>query len=205
MLGKPIEELKIITCHLGNGSSICAVDGGKSVETSMGYTPLEGLMMGTRCGSIDPAVVTWLMDHKGLDTHAVNDVMNKESGVLGITGVSSDFRDITLAMNGGNERAKLGIEMFTYQVKKYIGQYAAAMGGVDAVALTAGIGENVRHVRQKILSGLEFMGIEIDEETNETAVCDVDISKPAATVRALVIATNEELAIARDTKRLLSR
>ena len=203
MLNKPIEKLKIITCHLGNGSSICAVDGGKSVETSMGYTPLEGLMMGTRCGSIDPAVVTWLMDHTGLDSQGVNDIMNKESGVLGITEVSSDFRDITAAMNNGNDRARLGIEMFTYQVKKYIGQYAAAMGGLNAVVLTAGIGENVTHVRMRILEGMEFFGIEVDAEKNEVRGRDMDISKPTAKVRSLVIATNEELAIARDTMRLL--
>jgi len=204
MLGRPPEELKIVTCHLGNGSSVCAVDGGKSIETSMGYTPLDGLMMGTRCGAIDPAVVTWLMEHKNLDSNSINDIMNKQSGVLGITGVSSDFRDITDAMNAGNARAALGIKMFTYQVKKYIGQYAAAMGGIDAVVLTAGIGENVTHVRWSILEGLEFLGIEIDREKNEVRGRDMDISKPSAKVRALVIATNEELAIARDTIRLLA-
>ena len=204
MLGRPPEELKIVTCHLGNGSSVCAVDGGKSIETSMGYTPLDGLMMGTRCGAIDPAVVTWLMEHKNLDSNSINDIMNKQSGVLGITGVSSDFRDITDAMNAGNARAALGIKMFTYQVKKYIGQYAAAMGGIDAVVLTAGIGENVTHVRWSILEGLEFLGIEIDREKNEVRGRDMDISKPSAKVRALVIATNEELAIARDTIRLLN-
>ena len=205
MLNRPLEELKIVTCHLGNGSSICAVDGGKSVETSMGYTPLDGLMMGTRCGSIDPAVVTWLMDHEGLNTNDVNEIMNKKSGMLGITGISSDFRDITAAMNAGDQRAKLGMEMFTYQVKMYIGQYAAAMGGIDAVVFTAGVGENVTHVRMSIVNGLEFLGIEVDEEKNNTAMgVDMDISAPAARVRALVIATNEELAIARDTLRLLS-
>ncbi|MCL2060635.1 MAG: acetate kinase [Oscillospiraceae bacterium] len=204
MLGRPLEALKIVTCHLGNGSSICAVDGGKSVETSMGYTPLDGLMMGTRCGSIDPAVVTWIMDHEKIGTDDVNDLMNKKSGMIGVTGVSSDFRDITNAMRGGNARAKLGIEMFTYQVKKYIGQYAAAMGGIDAVVLTAGVGENVAHVRMGIVGGLEFMGIEVDGDKNEAvAGRDIDISTPGAKVRTLVIATNEELAIARDTVRLL--
>ena len=204
MLRRPLEELKIVTCHLGNGSSVCAVDGGKSVETSMGYTPLDGLMMGTRCGSIDPAVVTWIMDHEKIGTDDVNDLMNKKSGMIGVTGVSSDFRDITNAMRGGNARAKLGIEMFTYQVKKYIGQYAAAMGGIDAVVLTAGVGENVAHVRMGIVGGLEFMGIEVDGDKNEAvAGRDIDISTPGAKVRTLVIATNEELAIARDTVRLL--
>ena len=204
MLGRPIDELKIVTCHLGNGSSVCAVDGGRSVETSMGYTPLEGLMMGTRCGSIDPAVVTWLMDNEGIDSQTVNDLMNKKSGILGVSGVSSDFRDITDAMRSGNERAKLGLEMFTYQVKKYIGQYAAAMGGIDAVVFTAGIGENVTHVRAGIVEGLEFLGIEIDMEKNEVRGRDTDISTSSARVRTLVIATNEELAIARDTMRLLN-
>ena len=204
MLNRPIEELKLVTCHLGNGSSICAVDGGKSVDTSMGYTPLDGLMMGTRCGSIDPAVVTWLMDHERIGTDEVNGIMNKKSGMIGISDVSSDFRDITYAMNEGNARARLSIRMFTYQVKKYIGEYAAAMGGIDAVVFTAGVGENVSHVRMGIVSGLEFMGIDVDAEKNEGVKGrDVDISKPGAKVRVLVIATNEELAIARDTKRLV--
>jgi acetate kinase len=160
-------------------------------------------MMGTRCGSIDPAVVTWLMDKEGIDSHAVNDLMNKKSGILGISGVSSDFRDITAAMQSGNERAKLGLEMFTYQVRKYIGQYAAAMGGVDAIIFTAGIGENVSHIRMSVVEGLEFLGVEVDAEKNEVRGRDMDISKPSARVRTLVIATNEELAIARDTARLL--
>ena len=204
MLGRPISELKIITCHLGGGSSICAVDGGKSVETSMGYTPLDGVVMGTRCGSIDPAVVTWLMDQEGANTAELNELMNKKSGVLGVTGVSSDFRDITAAMKAGNERAQLGRDMFTYQVKGYIGRYAAAMGGLDAIVLTAGIGENVSHVRMGIVEGLEFLGVEVDPEKNEAvAGRDVDISKPGARVRTLVVATNEELAIARDTVRLM--
>ena len=203
MLGKPICELKLVTCHLGNGSSICAVDRGKSVETSMGYTPLDGLMMGTRCGSIDPAVVTWLMDNGKLDSRSVNDLMNKKSGMLGISGVSSDFRDITAAMQSGNERAKLALEMFNYQVRKFIGQYAAAMGGIDAVIFTAGIGENVKHVRAGVVEGLEFMGIEIDAAKNELRGQDIDISVASAKVRTLVIGTNEELAIARDTARLI--
>lgn len=204
MLNRPITELKLVTCHLGNGSSICAVDGGKSIETSMGYTPLDGLMMGTRCGSIDPAVVTWIMDNGGLDSRAVNELMNKQSGILGVSGVSSDFRDISDAMRAGNERAKLGLEMFAYQVRKYIGQYAAAMGGIDAIIFTAGIGENVTHVRMSVVEGLEFLGVEVDAEKNEVRGRDMDVSKPSARVRTLVIATNEELAIARDTLRLVS-
>lgn len=203
LLGRPIEELKIVTCHLGNGSSICAVDGGKSIETSMGYTPLDGLMMGTRSGSLDPAIVTWLMDKEGIGTADVNEIMNKKSGIFGVSGVSSDFRDITAAMREGNPRAKLGLEMFTYQVRKYVGQYAAAMGGIDALVFTAGIGENVAHVRMGAVQGLEFLGIEVDAGINETARYDTDISTPSAKVRTLVIATDEELAIARDTLRLL--
>ena len=204
MLGRPIGELKIVTCHLGNGSSICAVDRGKSVDTSMGYTPLDGLMMGTRCGSIDPAVVTWLMDKEGIGTREVNDIMNKKSGIIGVSGVSSDFRDITDAMKSGNKRAKLSVEMFAYQVKKYIGQYAAAMGGLDAVVFTAGVGENVSHVRMGAVEGLEFLGIEVDAEKNEARGQDIDISKPTARVRTLVISTNEELTIARDAIRLIN-
>jgi len=203
-IGRPLNELKIVTCHLGNGASICAVDGGKSVETSMGYTPLDGLMMGTRCGTIDPAIVTWLMEREGLGPQDINDIMNKKSGMVGITGLSSDFRDVTAAMLNGDKRAILGIEMFTYQVRKYIGQYAAAMGGIDALVFTAGVGENVQHVRMSIVKGLEFLGIEVDPEKNEVRAKDTDISAPGARVRTYIIATNEELAIARDTARLLS-
>jgi acetate kinase len=202
-LKRPLKELKVVTCHLGNGSSICAVDGGKSVETSMGYTPLDGLMMGTRCGSIDPAIVTWLMEKEGIDAQRINDIMNKNSGMIGVTGLSSDFRDVTAAMETGDKRAILGMEMFTYQVRKYIGQYAAAMGGIDALVFTAGIGENVQHVRMSIVKGLEFLGIEVDPVKNEVRARDCDISTPSAKVRTYVIATNEELAIARDTARLL--
>ena len=205
MLGRPIEGLKLVTCHLGNGSSICAVDGGKSVETSMGYTPLDGLMMGTRSGSVDPAVVMYIMDKFSMDTKCVNDLLNKQSGMLGITGVSSDFRDITAAAKAGDARAQLGLDMFTYQVRKFIGQYAAAMGGIDAVVFTAGIGENVSMVRKMIVDGLQFMGIEIDEEKNKARGEKLDISAQGAAVRTLVIPTNEELAIARDTVCLVGR
>jgi acetate kinase len=203
MLGRPAEELKIVTCHLGNGSSVCAVDRGKSVDTSMGYTPLDGLMMGTRCGSIDPAVVTWLMEKDGLDAKALNEVMNKKSGIFGISGVSSDFRDIYAAADGGNERARLSLDMFAYQVRKYVGQYAAAMGGLDAVVFTAGVGENVARMRKSIVSGLEFMGVAIDDAKNRERGSETDISADSATVRTLVIPTDEELAIARDTYALV--
>jgi len=203
ILGKPIETLKIITCHLGNGSSICAVNGGKSIETSMGFTPLDGLAMGTRCGSIDPAVVTFLMEKENLSTREVNKLMNKDSGVLGISGVSSDFRDIEKAADEGNKRAKLALDIFYYRVRRYIGEYASVMGGVDAVVFTAGVGENNNTGRIEMVKGLEFFGIQIDEEKNKIRGKEIDISTAGAKVRTLVIPTNEELAIARETKALL--
>ena len=202
MLGKPAEELKIITCHLGNGSSVTAVDGGKSVDTSMGFTPLEGVVMGTRCGSLDPAILTFLMHQEGLDADGTDKLMNKESGLQGISGVSSDFRDLEDAIEKGNERAQLAVDMFYYSVKKYIGAYAAAMGGVDAVVFTAGIGENNAEGRLEIVKGLEFMGIRIDEEKNKVRGEALDISAPGATVHTLVIPTDEEMMIALDTMEL---
>jgi acetate kinase len=205
MLGKPLEQLKIITCHLGNGASICAVSGGKSMDTSMGFTPLAGLAMGTRSGTIDPAVISYLMDKEKMSIKDINDYLNKQSGVLGISGVSSDFRDIQAAAEAGNERAALAIEIFCYRVKKYIGEYAAVMGGVDAVVFTAGIGENNPLVREKSVAGLEYMGIEIDLEKNQVKGKELDISKPSAKVRTLIIPTNEELAIAKETVAILSK
>lgn len=203
LLGKPIENLKIITCHLGNGASICAVDGGKSVDTSMGLTPLAGLAMGTRSGSIDPAVIWYLMDKEKMSAKEVDSYLNKKSGVLGISGVSSDFRDLHAAADAGNERAALAINMFCYRVKKYIGEYATIMGGVDAVVFTAGIGENNSIVRREVLKNLEFLGIKIDQEKNKIRGQEIDISTPDATVRTFVIPTNEELAIARETAALV--
>ena len=200
-LGKPAEELKIVTCHLGNGSSITAVDGGKSVDTTMGFTPLDGVPMGTRTGSMDPAVVTYLIEDKGMSAKDVNAIMNKKSGVAGISGVSSDFRDLAAAADEGNERATLALDMFCYQVKKYIGAYAAAMGGLDAVVFTAGVGENDNKVRASVLEGLEFLGISVDMDKNNTRGT-VDISAADAKVKTLVIPTNEELMIAIDTQRL---
>lgn len=200
-MGKPASELKIVTCHLGNGSSITAVDGGKSVDTTMGFTPLDGVPMGTRTGSMDPAVVTYLMD-KGMTSKEINNLMNKESGVSGVSGVSSDFRDLTAAADSGNERARLALDMFTYAVKKNIGAYAAAMGGVDVVVFTAGVGENDSRTRAEIVEGLEFMGVKIDQDKNNTRGT-VDISAADAKVKTLVIPTNEELMIAIDTKRLV--
>ena len=201
-LGKPASELKIVTCHLGNGSSISAVDGGKCVDTSMGFTPLDGVPMGTRTGSMDPAVVIYLVNQKGMSAKEVDSLMNKQSGVQGVSGVSSDFRDLSAAAKEGNDRAKLALDMFSYQVKKYIGAYAAAMGGIDAVVFTAGVGENDAATREAIVSGLEFMGIEIDPAKNN-ARGTVNISADGAKVKTLVIPTNEELMIAIDTQRLV--
>ena len=203
MLGKSIEDLKIITCHLGNGSSVTAVDGGKCVDTSMGFTPLDGVVMGTRTGSMDPAVVTFIMENEGMTAKEVDALMNKKSGVFGVSGVSSDFRDLSKAKDEGNERAALAIDMFTYSVKKLIGSYAAAMGGVDAVVFTAGVGENDSESRKAIVDGLGFMGIKIDEELNKQRGKALDVSAADATVKTLVIPTNEELMIAIDTKRLI--
>jgi acetate kinase len=202
MLGRPLEELKIITAHLGNGSSISAVMNGHSVDTSMGFTPLAGVPMGTRCGDIDPAIVTYIMEKEGLDAKGVDALMNKESGVFGISGISSDFRDLEANM-ATDERAKLALDMFAYGVKKYIGAYAAAMGGVDAVVFTAGVGENTKITRADVTEGLEFMGIKIDPELNDCRGVQRDISAPDAKVRTLVIPTNEELMIALDTAALV--
>ncbi len=202
MLGKPIEDLKLISCHLGNGSSVTAVDGGKSVDTSMGFTPLAGLPMGTRTGDIDAGILEYLMGRYDMDIKEMLSVMNKKSGVLGISGVSSDFRDLEKAGEEGNARAALAVQVFEYGVKKLIGSYAAAMGGVDAVIFTAGVGENGGGNRASIVSGLEFMGIKIDPEKNKVRGEEIDISAEGATVRTLVIPTNEELMIAIDTAAL---
>lgn len=202
MLGKPIEDLKIITCHLGNGSSVAAVDHGKCVDTSMGFTPLDGVVMGTRTGSMDPAVVTFLMENAGMTAKEVDNLMNKKSGVFGISGISSDFRDLSAAAEDGNDRAQLALDMFTYSVTKLIGAYAAAMGGVDAVVFTAGIGENDGAIRAKVVENLGFMGIKVDPEKNRVRGEAVDVTADGATVKTLVIPTNEELMIALDTQRL---
>lgn len=203
LLGKPLSELKIITCHLGNGSSICAVNKGKSVDTSMGFTPLQGLAMGTRSGTIDPEVVTFLMEKEDLTVKGVSTLLNKKSGVLGISGVSSDFRDLHDAADNGNKRAQLAIDIFCYGVKKFIGEYIAAMNGVDAIVFTAGVGENNSVARKQILDNMDFFGIIIDEQKNKVRGKEIDISTPDATVKTLIIPTNEELAIARETVRLL--
>lgn len=203
MLGKPAEETKIITCHLGNGSSITAVKGGKSVETTMGFTPLEGVCMGTRCGSIDPAVVPFIMEKENLSTREIDTLMNKKSGVLGVSGVSNDFRDLDEAASKGNERADLALEIFAYKIKKVIGEYSAALDGPDAIVFTAGIGENSASIRKRILSGLENFGVKIDEEKNKIRGQEIDIAAPDSKIRVFVIPTNEELTIARDTKEIV--
>lgn len=200
MLGKPAAETKVITCHLGNGASVAAVKGGKCVDTSMGLTPLEGLIMGTRSGDIDPAIVQQLMKKENLSIEQVDSLLNKKSGVLGISGVSSDFRDIGDAAAQGNYRAKLALDIYANKVKKYIGSYAAVLGGVDAIVFTAGLGENSASMRQSIVSGLEFLGVDINLNLNDDVHGkEVDISKPEARCRVLVIPTNEELMIALDT------
>ena len=205
MLGKPIEELKIVTCHLGNGSSVCAVDGGKSIETSMGFTPLDGVPMGTRCGSIDVSIIEYLMDTHHLTIEEVMNILNKKSGVLGVSGVSSDFRDIEAAAEQGNKRAQLALDMFCYKVTKRIASAAAAMGGVDAVVFTAGVGENSAELREQIVSSLGFMGIKIDPEKNKVRGEERDISTDDARVRTLLIPTNEELVIAQDTAAIVGK
>ncbi|MDR1066289.1 MAG: acetate kinase [Clostridiales bacterium] len=205
LMGRPIEETKLISCHLGNGASICAVDGGKSIDTSMGFTPLEGLVMGTRAGDMDPAVITYIMTKENLSAKEMDVILNKESGMLGVSGVSSDCRDIEAEAAKGNERAKIAIQSFCYRVAKYIGQYAAALNGAEAIIFTAGLGENAVNVRKEICSYLGYLGLEFDEEANKARGKTFEISKPGSKTRAFVIPTNEELVIARDTKELLDR
>lgn len=204
-LGKKPEELKIVTCHLGNGSSITAVDGGKCVDTSMGFTPLAGVPMGTRSGDIDASVVDYLCAKKGMTVSECTTYLNKKCGMLGVSGVSSDFRDLEAAINAGNERAALAVKMFTYQTKKYIGAYAAAMNGLDCIVFTAGVGENTVPVRKQVCENLEFFGVKIDDEKNAQKATGgiMDISAADSRVKILVIPTNEELVIARETAELI--
>ena len=203
MLGKPIEQLKLISCHLGNGSSVTAIEGGKSVDTSMGFTPLAGLPMGTRSGDIDAGILEYLMNKYGMDIKEMVNVLNKKSGVMGASGVSSDFRDLEEAFEQGNERAGLAVDMFNYGVKKLIGAYAAAMGGVDAIIFTAGVGENSASQRMAIASDLEFMGVKMDEDANKVRGEERVISAPDSKVTVLLVPTNEELMIAMDTEALV--
>ena len=203
ILDKPLEELKLISCHLGNGSSITAVDGGKSVDTTMGFTPLAGVPMGTRSGDLDAGILEYLMNKHNLDIKQMLNILNKQSGVQGVSGVSSDFRDLDKAAQEGNAQAALAVDVFAYSVKKFIGAYAAAMGGVDAIIFTAGVGENDAAVRAASVAGLEYMGVKIDPEKNQVRGRETDISAPDATVQVLIIPTNEELMIALDTAALI--
>jgi len=202
ILGKPVESLNIVTCHMGNGSSIAAVKGGKSVDTSMGFSPLPGVIMGTRSGDVDPLLISFLAEQEGIDNKAMSHILNKESGLLGISGVSSDLRDVEEAADNGNSRAKLAEDMLYYGVKKYIGSYAAAMGGLDVLVFTAGIGENSARAREGICSGLEFMGVKIDSEKNKVRGKETVISTEDSKVKVLIVPTDEELVIARDTKKI---
>ena len=203
MLGKPIEDLKLISCHLGNGSSVTAVNGGKSVDTSMGFTPLAGVPMGTRSGDLDAGILEYLMNKYGMNITEMLTILNKKSGVQGVSGVSSDFRDLENAFKQGNKRAGLAVDMFNYGVKKLIGAYAAAMGGVDAIIFTAGVGENSASQRMAIASGLEFMGVKMDEDANNVRGEERVISASDSKVKVLLIPTNEELMIAMDTAALV--
>ncbi len=206
IIGKSIEELKIITLHMGNGVSFAAVKNGKSIETTMGFTPLEGMVMGTRSGDIDPAIVTYLMDKENLTSKEVYNILNKKSGLLGLSGISNDMRDIQKEKAKGNSRARIAIEVFVHRAKKYIGAYAAIMGGLDALVFTAGIGENDELIRRDVCHGLEFLGIEFNDDVNNRVRAEEAIlSKPSSRVKVLLVPTNEELMIARDTKEIVDR
>ena len=203
LMGKDIKDLKIITCHIGNGASVAAIKDGKVIDTSMGLTPLAGVMMGSRSGDIDASAVTYIMDKLNLKPQEMADFLNKKSGVLGITGISSDMRDIEEAAKNGNERAQLALRMYNYRIKKYIGSYAAAMGGVDVIVWTAGVGENQISTRMEACSGLEFLGVKMDEEANNCRGEEKLISAPDSKVQVWVVPTDEEIVIARDTMELV--
>ncbi len=202
LLGRPIEHLRLISCHLGNGASIAAIEGGKSIDTSMGFTPLAGVAMGTRSGNIDPALIPYIMEKTGKNVDEVLNVLNKESGILGMSGISSDLRDNIQAASEGNGRAKIALEVFASRIHKYIGSYAARMSGVDAIIFTAGIGENSSEIRERVLKGLEFMGVYWDPSLNKVRGEETFISYPHSPVKVIVIPTNEEVMIARDVVRL---
>lgn len=204
-LGKKPEELKMITCHLGNGASLAAIDGGKVIDTSMGLTPLGGFMMGSRSGDLDPSVVGYISEITGIKGNELTDYLTKQAGFLGVSGISSDCRDIELAAKEGNERAKLVLDMYFYQLQKFVGSYVAAMGGLDCLVFTAGIGENSPTVREGVCSGLGYFGVAIDTEENKKRGDILDITAPGAKVKTLVIRTNEELMIARDTVNVVSK
>ena len=205
MMDRPYDQTKVITCHLGNGGSVCAVRNGKSIDTTMGFTPLEGLVMGTRAGDVDVAAVTYLMKKEGLTADEMDNILNKKSGVLGLSGVSSDFRDIEEAAEAGNDRAEIALDVFAYKVAKRIGAYASAMNGVDAIVFTAGLGENSGATRRAICDYLGWMGVHIDSYNNSLRGKAIEISATDSRIRVFVIPTNEELVIARDTKELLDK
>ncbi|MBU8932708.1 MAG: acetate kinase [candidate division Zixibacteria bacterium] len=206
MIGRPIEEIKMITCHLGNGASIAALDGGVSIDTSMGFTPLEGLLMGTRTGDMDPAIILHIMAREELTLHEANTLLNKHSGLLGISGVSADMQEITSAAISGHSNAQLAFEAYCYRIRKYIGAYTAALGGLDAVVFTGGIGENSMRVRRAVCTGFDYLGMTIDANKNNAVDGNEhDISSDDSRVKTLVIPTNEELVIARDTKRIIEQ
>lgn len=202
ILNRPLEDTKLISCHLGNGASIAAVEGGKSIDTSMGFTPLAGVTMGTRSGNIDPALIPYIMDQTGKSVEEVLDVLNKESGMLAVSGFSSDLRDIELKAEEGDERAELALEVFADRIHQYIGSYAARMGGVDAIIFTAGIGENSDVIRERVVQGLEFMGVYFDPDLNKVRGQEAYISHPHSPVKILIIPTDEEVMLARDTVRV---
>jgi len=201
---RPIKDLKIITCHLGNGASMAAIDGGVSVDTSMGFTPLEGLLMGTRSGDCDPAIILHIMSQEELSLHEANTLLNKHSGLYGISGLSSDVREILKATAEGRPNAKLALDVYTYRIKKYIGSYMAALGGLDILVFTGGVGENSPDVRRMSCAGLEFLGIRIDEEKNLAHKGEIGaVSADDSPVKVMVVPTNEELVIARETERIV--
>lgn len=205
IVGKDIQRLKIITCHLGNGASIAAVKSGKSLDTSMGFTPLEGLIMGTRCGDVDPAMVLFMMEKEGLSPHECDILMNYECGLLGISGISSDMRDLIKAYKEGNDRARLALQMYSYRIRKYIGMYSASMNGVDIIVFTGGVGENAVLIRSMCCSNMEYLGIDFDEEKNEKVIgIEGELTAQNSKVRVLCVPTNEELVIARDTARIVN-
>ncbi|GAA1369690.1 acetate kinase [Peribacillus frigoritolerans] len=202
MIGRPIEQLRLISCHLGNGASITAIKGGKSIDTSMGFTPLAGVTMGTRSGNIDPALIPYIMEKTGKTADEVLDILNKKSGMLALSGFSSDLRDIQVEADKGNERAELALKVFADRIHKYIGSYSAKMGGVDGIIFTAGIGENSQTIRGRILEGLEFMGVYWDKDLNHTKGKEAFINTPYSPVKVMVIPTNEEIMIVRDTVKI---
>ena len=204
VVGKDIKGLKIITCHLGNGASIAAVKYGKSIDTSMGFTPLEGLVMGTRCGDVDPAMVLFIMEKEGLSPHECDMLMNHECGLLGVSGISSDMRDLLKAFQEGNDRARLALQMYTYRIRKYIGMYSASMNGVDVIVFTGGVGENAVLIRNMCCTDMEYLGIDFDEEKNKKTIgIEGELTAQKSKVRVLCVPTNEELVIARDTARII--